>query len=93
MGFGHSKENDRVNEYDTKHAAYIPEDESDTLYNSIVKIILNDTHGTGFLMKINIKEKTINCLLTCNHVINEENINKKEIIEIYYGKINQEIQY
>ena len=41
-------------------------------------------------MKINKKGKTINFLLTCNHVIDEEKINKEEIIEIYYGKINQE---
>ena len=93
MGFGNSKnENNRVNEADTKHATLIPESASDILYNSIVKIIMkNGLQGTGFFMKIKIKEEQKNCLFTCNHVINEKNIDSKETFDIYYGKITQEI--
>jgi len=93
MGIGNSKRNNnRVNEADTRHATLIPESASDVLYNSIVKIILNNgLQGTGFFMKITIEGKQINCLLTCNHVINEKNIDSKETFDIYYGKITQEI--
>ena len=43
---------DRVNEIDTKHAPYIPESATDTLYNSIVRIEKKNLIGTGFFMKI-----------------------------------------
>ena len=93
MGVSNSKsKNSRVNEADTKHASLIPESASDTLYNSIVKIVMsNNLQGTGFFMKINIKDKQVNCLFTCNHVINEKNIEAEETFDIFYGKINQEI--
>ena len=93
MGAGSpNKEDDRVNEADTKHATFIPESASDVIYNSIVKIIMgNGIQGPGFFMKIKIKGKQLKCLFSCNHVINEKNINSKEIFNIYYGKITQEI--
>ena len=93
MGLSNSKnENNIVDEADTKHAALIPESASDVLYNSIVKIKMNNgLQGTGFFMKIKIKEKKLNILFTCNHVINEKNIDSKETFDIYYGKITQEI--
>ena len=93
MGACYSEsKNSRVNEADTKHASLIPESASDALYNSIVKIVMgNNLQGTGFFMKINIKGKQVNCLFTCNHVINEKNIEAEETFDIFYGKINQEI--
>ena len=93
MGIGSSKRNNnRVNKADIRHVTLIPESASDVLYNSIVKIILNNgLQGTGFFMKITIKGKQINCLLTCNNIINEKNIDSKETFDIYYGKITQEI--
>ena len=65
MGIGSSKRNNnRVNKADIRHVTLIPESASDVLYNSIVKIILNNgLQGTGFFMKITIKGKQINCLL------------------------------
>ena len=93
MGFGNStNKNNRVNESDTKHASLIPESACDVLYNSIVKIVMNDgLQGTGFFMKIKIKGKEINGLFTCNHLINEKNIDSRETFDIYYGKITKEI--
>ena len=93
MGFGNStNKNNRVKESDTKHASLIPESACDVLYNSIVKIVMNDgLQGTGFFMKIKIKGKEINGLFTCNHVINEKNIDSRETFDIYYGKITKEI--
>ena len=87
-----TNENEKINECDTKHAPLITESSSEILYNSIVRInISNKLEGTGFFIKFKIKGKQIKCLLTCNHVINDEYINSKEIIDIYYGKVNQEI--
>ena len=55
------------NECDTDHAKGIPEEISDKLYNSIVKIKLNNgLNATGFFMKIKIKEKEMKYLFTCN---------------------------
>ena len=93
MGFPIStNKNNRVNQSDTKHASLIPESACDVLYNSIVKIVMNDgLQGTGFFMKIKIKGKEINGLFTCNHLINEKNIDSRETFDIYYGKITKEI--
>ena len=74
------------NQCDTNHSNTIPESTSDKIYNSIVKIKLNSgVKATGFFMKINIKDKQMKCLFTCNHVISEKDINNKIIIYIYYG--------
>ena len=85
------EENKRIDETCTNHANLIPESASDIIYNSIVKIRINKTlFGTGFFMKIKTNEKLKNFLLTCNHLINEQNIKSKDIIEISFGKINKE---
>ena len=85
------EENKRIDGTCTNHANLIPESASDIIYNSIVKIRINKTlFGTGFFMKIKTNEKLKNFLLTCNHLINEQNIKSKDIIEISFGKINKE---
>ena len=85
------EENKRIDETCTNHANLIPESASDIIYNSIVKIRINKTlFGTGFFMKIKTNEKLKNFLLTCNHLINEQNIKSKDIIEISFGKLNKE---
>lgn len=88
MGVSNSKsKNSRVNEADTKHASLIPESASDALYNSIVKIVMsNNLQGTGFFMKINIKDKQVNCLFTCNHVINEKILKQKKHLIFFMEK-------
>ena len=97
MGIGNTnsnifRENERKIESDTNHANLIPESDSDLLYNSIVKLVIkNKIYGTGFFMKVKIKKTQKNLLLTCNHLANEESIDLKEVIEIFYGKINQEV--
>ena len=84
-----SNENIKRKEANTKHASYIPESSSDILYNSIVKIQIDEKFGTGFLMKAQINTIQMNLLLTCNHVITQTHISEKAII-ISYGKINKE---
>ena len=83
------EENKRIKETCTNLANLIPESASDILYNSIVKIRINKIlFGTGFFMKIKTNEKLKNYLLTCNHLIDEQNIKSKDIIDIFFGKLN-----
>ena len=77
-------------ECDTGYAKSIPEDINDKLYNSIVKIILNNgLKATGFFMKIKINRE-IKCLFTCKHVIGQNDINNKININLYYDKKDKE---
>ena len=77
-------------ECDTGHAKPISESVIEKLYNSIVRIKLDNKFATGFFMKFKIKKKEVKCLFTCNHVISQNDINKKKNIKIYYGKKGKE---
>ena len=46
--------------------------------------------ATGFFMKIKIKKKEMKCLITCEHVISQKDINDNIIINIYYGEDNKD---
>lgn len=88
---GMSGQNQRIDEYDMKHASFIPESSTEILFNSIVKISLDENKiSTGFFMKTNINKKLHHFLLTCNHVITDKHISEMITIEISYGKIGQE---
>ena len=89
------KQGQRIEQSDTKHAPAIPESSSEKLYNSIVKINvdLNEKEfktGTGFFISPMINEKTRNFLMTCQHVIKEEFVERKKDITLYYGKSTEE---
>ena len=58
------------------------------LEKSICQIMKEDEYGVGFFTKINYKNNEIYCLLTSNHSITKEMLNK-EYIEI---KINNKIK-
>ena len=53
--------------------------------NSVCKIIYNNNYGTGFLIKLYKQEKELFCLMTNEHVITKEMIEKKETINIKYN--------
>ena len=79
-----------IKEVDTS-GFILPESLTDKIYNSIARIqIYENNIGTGFFMKMPINKKIKNFLFTCNHIINEESINKKIKINIFYGKIGKE---
>ena len=83
-------QNNRENESDTKQKSFIPESCSDVLYNSIVRIEIKEEKiiGTGFFLKI----KNMIYLITCSHIIFQAIIDRKEIINIYYGKKDEQIK-
>ena len=74
----------------------IPIDELIDLLNKnkkcVCKILLDNKEGTGFLCKIKLKNSTfLKVLITCNHVINNEELNKNNFINIQFQ--NDEIKY
>ena len=72
----------------------VPENITDRLYNSIArieyKINEQNNNGTGFFMKIDINKKIYNIFITCYHLIPQELVNEKKIINIFYGKFGKE---
>ena len=52
---------------------------------SICKILIEDSIGSGFLIKIEKNKKDFYCLITCEHVINIDSIKKNKKIKIFYN--------
>ena len=77
-------------EVDTLHSAPISETSARALYNAIVRIEFNNQRATWFFMKFKIKGKQLFFLFTNYHVITQEIVDSKTIIDIYYGIINNE---
>ena len=78
------------NEADTKHASFISETASDAIYNSIVRIEIQNKWGTGFFLKKQIQNEFKYFLITCEHVITKYDVNSKIPIQLYYGKKSNE---
>ena len=85
-----SKKEERENELYTGHASQISESDSMKLFNSIVRIEKGEGLATGFFMKIKINENNKNFLLTCQHVITQEDVDSKKNINIFYGQKDKE---
>ena len=78
------------NEADTKHASFVSETASDAIYNSIVRIEIQNKWGTGFFLKRQIQNEFKYFLITCEHVITKYDVNSKIPIQLYYGKKSNE---
>ena len=77
--------NEFIYEVDTGNAS-VPESTAKKLFNSIVRIEFLNKVATGFFMKIKIKSIYLPCLLTNFHVINQDIVNNKETINIFFGE-------
>ena len=55
-----------------------------TVIKSVCKIEVSDGRGSGFLIKFKKNKKDFYCLMTNEHVVDQEKINNKEKITIYY---------
>ena len=89
----YQKEEWREDEQDTKHSKKLPLKKIMKASKSICKIILelekdNKAFGTGFFMYIFKEGKKHECLVTNYHVINENLVNSKSIIEIQINNNN-----
>ena len=62
------------------------------LAKSIRRIVINnETYGTGFLMELEKENTPFFCLITNEHVIPEDLIENKAVIEILYAHIQNEV--
>ena len=78
----------KTEEINTNNENLIPESASKILYNSIIKIKINQRMGTGFFMKVKIRNKEFKFLITCKDIISKKDLNS--VIDIYFGEINNE---
>lgn len=78
---------------DEERPTFLPEQIMDILRKGTARIEFEDNKNiisTSFFMKIEIKKKQYNFLITCSHSITKEDIASKKIINVYYGKVNKE---
>jgi len=59
---------------------------------SICRILYSNKIGSGFLIKLHLKDKPLFCLMTNGHVITEEMIKKKDKIDVYYDNQKERIK-
>ena len=78
---------------DDQRPTFLPEQIMDILRKGTARIEFEDNKNiifTSFFMKIEIKRKQYDFLITCSHSITKEDISSKKIINVYYGKVNKE---
>ena len=78
---------------DDQRPTFLPEQIMDILRKGTARIEFGDNKSiifTSFFMKIELKRKQYNFLITCSHSITKEDIASKKIINVYYGKANKE---
>ena len=76
---------------DTKYEDPITKRIIDRIKYSIVKIKFNkDINSIGFFMKMKVNNKEMKCLFICNHLISNNDIKNKIIINIIYDKKGKE---
>ena len=78
------EEEQRINQKKIKDSKLIEIDAVLEVSGAICRIVINNTIGSGFFMKLEKSNKPFYCLITCEHLIKEEMINSKNIIEVYY---------
>jgi len=70
---------------------HIPDSSVKEIFNSVVRIRTDSGRATGFFLKIKIKDRELNSLITNYHVISQYDVNSKKKIYIYYDSKEKEI--
>ena len=92
MGSSGSKKTKRQDEVKTDNEIYTIDS---SLYNvcpSICKILYSNKKGTGFLIKLCLKDAPLFCLMTNEHIITKEMIENNDEIEVYYDNQKERIK-
>ena len=79
--------------FDNKRPTFLPETIMDILRRGTARIEFEDKNHkicSSFFVKIELKKKKYNFLITCSHSITKEDINSKKIINVFYGKAGKE---
>ena len=76
------------------YGPHIPDGSINEIFNSIVRIEKEADSGyaTGFFLKIKIRNRELNSLITNHHVISKFDVYSRKIIYIYYGNKEKEIK-
>ena len=77
--------------YNDTYSPQIPESTVSQIFDSIVRIKIGKTKGTGFFLQIKIRDRELNCLVTNEHIISQLDVILEETIYLYYGKKDNEI--
>ena len=78
---------------DDKRPTFLPEQIMDFLLKGTARVEFEDNKNmsfTSFFMKIELKKKQYNFLITCSHSIKKKDIDSKRTINVFYGKANKE---
>ena len=70
---------------------HIPDSSVKEIFNSVVRIETDLKRATGFFLKIKIKDRELNSLITNSHVISHYDVNLMKKIYIYYDRKEKEI--
>ena len=70
----------------------IPDSSVKEIFNSIVRIEIDTWTATGFFLKIKIRDRELNSLITNCHVISQKDVLFEKKIYIYYGAKGNEIK-
>lgn len=70
---------------------HIPDSSVKEIFNSVVRIIIDSGRAIGFFLKIKIKDRELNSLITNYHVISQYDVNSMKKIYIYYDSKEKEI--
>ena len=73
------------------YGPHIPDSSVKEIFNSIVRIKKDSGTATGFFLKIKVRDRELNSLITNCHVISQEDVLFKKKIYIYYGNKENEI--
>ena len=80
---------ERINQCKTINSHLLRIDQEIEVSKSVCKIITSSFLGTGFFIKINIKNESFYYLMTNDHVVKRDLIEKKDEIEIKYDNQSQ----
>ena len=93
MGACDSEANYRINEVEIKKSKLKELDKNIIKVSpSVCKISTNESNGTGFLIRLNKQNREIFCLMTNEHVITKEMVQREEKIEVSYDCESQKVQ-
>ena len=71
---------------------HIPYSSVKEIFNSVVRIEMDSGRATGFFLKIKIKDRELNALITNYHVITQNDVDFMKKIYIYYNSKEKEIR-
>ena len=86
------KKTKRQDEVKTDNEIYSIDSSLYDVCPSICKILYSNKKGTGFLIKLYLKDESLFCLMTNEHIITKEMIENNDEMEVYYDNQKERIK-